>query len=48
MSDCSNPEIKQAYDEVRDDKSPINWMLITYTNQTVWCLLGKGEGGQRL
>ncbi|KAH0789477.1 cofilin/tropomyosin-type actin-binding protein [Histomonas meleagridis] len=48
MSDCSDPEILQAYEEVRSDKSPINWMLITYkegTNQTVWTLVGKGEGG---
>ena len=47
-SDCSAPEIQEAYEEVRNDNSPINWMLITYkegTNQTVWTLHGKGEGG---
>ena len=48
MSDCSDPEIMQAYEEVRNDNSPINWMLITYkegSNQSVWTLHGKGEGG---
>ena len=48
MSDCSAPEIQEAYEEVRNDNSPINWMLITYkegSNHTVWCLHGKGEGG---
>jgi hypothetical protein len=48
MSDCSAPEIKQAYEEVRSDATDINWLLITYeagSNDTKWTLVGKGAGG---
>jgi hypothetical protein len=48
MSDCSAPEIKEAYDEVRSDASDINWLLITYaegSNNKKWALAGKGSGG---
>ena len=47
MSDCSAPEIREAYDEVRNDNCDTNWMLITYEEggYKKWCLAGKGEGG---
>jgi hypothetical protein len=48
MSDCSAPEIREAYDEVRSDASDINWLLITYaegSNNKKWTLIGKGSGG---
>jgi hypothetical protein len=48
MSDCSSPDIKAAYDEVRSDSSDINWLLITYeegSNNKKWILAGKGSGG---
>ena len=48
MSDCSSPEIREAYEAVRNDNDPTNWLLITYeegSNQKKWCLFGKGEGG---
>jgi hypothetical protein len=48
MSDCSSPDIKAAYDEVRSDASDVNWLLITYeegSNNKKWTLAGKGSGG---
>jgi hypothetical protein len=48
MSDVSDPAIKEAYDEVRNDASDINWLLITYeegSNNKKWILFGKGSGG---
>ena len=47
MSDCSAPEIREAYDDVRNDSTETNWMLITYEegNNKKWCLAGKGSGG---
>lgn len=47
MSDCSAPEIREAYNEVRNDSNETNWMLITYKadDNKTWCLHGKGEGG---
>jgi hypothetical protein len=48
MSDCSAPEIKQAYEEVLSDATDINWLLITYeagSHDRKWTLVGKGAGG---
>jgi hypothetical protein len=47
MSDCSAPEIREAYDEVRNDNCETNWLLITYdpANNKRWILHGKGSGG---
>lgn len=47
MSDCSAPEIREAYDEVRNDNCETNWMLITYEQGAYkkWVLAGKGTGG---
>ncbi|KAF9513174.1 hypothetical protein BS47DRAFT_1317746 [Hydnum rufescens UP504] len=33
MADVSDPEIVQAYREVRDDKSETNWLLIHYESE---------------
>ncbi|KAK3331469.1 hypothetical protein B0H66DRAFT_466189 [Apodospora peruviana] len=47
MSGADSPEILSAYDAVRSDKSPTNWLLISYQgptgNQLV--LTKTGEGG---
>jgi hypothetical protein len=48
MSDCSAPEIREAYEEVRNDSAETNWMLITYepgSGNKRWVLAGKGTGG---
>lgn len=48
MSDCSSPEILEAYQAVRNDNDETNWFLITYeegSNNKKWCLAGKGTGG---
>ena len=47
MSDCSDPAIREAYEEVRKDDNETNWMLISYAegSDKVWSLVGKGEGG---
>jgi len=47
MSDCTAPEIAEAYEDVRNDRTETNWMLITYADgsDNVWTLVGKGEGG---
>ena len=47
MSDCSAPEIREAYEDIRNDSTDTNWMLITYEegNNKKWCLAGKGSGG---
>ncbi|KAJ1908233.1 hypothetical protein LPJ81_000247 [Coemansia sp. IMI 209127] len=34
MGLCDNPEIQQAYDDVRDDKSETTWMLLEYDEAT--------------
>lgn len=47
MSDCSAPEISEAYNAIRNDADPTTWMLITYeegSNNKKWCLHAKGEG----
>ena len=47
MSDCSDPAIREAYEEVRKDDIDTNWLLITYAegSDKVWTLVGKGNGG---
>ena len=47
MSDCSAPEIREAYEDIRNDSTTTDWMLITYAegSDKVWALLEKGEGG---
>jgi hypothetical protein len=47
MSDCSDPAIREAYEEVRRDDNETNWMLITYAegSDKVWKLVDKGIGG---
>ena len=47
MSDCSAPEIREAYEDVRNDTTPTNWMLISYAegSDKDWSLVGKGENG---
>ena len=47
MSDCSAPEIHEAYEAVRNDADETNWLLITYEegSNKKWCLLAKGTGG---
>lgn len=47
-SDCdiSSPEIKSAYDQVRDDSSPISWIALGYgSSKKALELRGSGEGG---
>jgi len=46
-SDCdiSSADIKNAYDQVRDDSSPTNWMALGYgTSKKSLSLYGSGEG----
>jgi hypothetical protein len=48
MSDVSDPAIREAYDDVRNDATDTNWLLITYeegSNNKKWILHGKGSGG---
>ncbi|KAM7198474.1 hypothetical protein V8F33_004980 [Rhypophila sp. PSN 637] len=46
MSGADSPEILAAYDDVRSDKSPTNWLLISYSaatgNQLVLTKTGTG------
>jgi hypothetical protein len=47
-SDCdiSSSAIKEAYDKVRDDNSPLNWISLGYgSSKKVLELYGTGEGG---
>jgi len=47
-SDCdiSSPAIKEAYDQVRDDNSPVGWISLGYgSSKKVLELYGSGEGG---
>jgi len=46
-SDCdmSSPAIKEAYDKVRDDSSPVNWLSLGYGgSKKALELYGSGEG----
>ncbi|KAG8919720.1 hypothetical protein FRC01_001150 [Tulasnella sp. 417] len=46
-ADLSSPDIQQAYRDVRDDKTPANWMLLNYEGprSDVLKLTATGEGG---
>lgn len=46
--DISSPDITEAYNDVRDDRTETNWMAITWaegSKDKVWCLAGKGTDG---
>jgi len=44
--DISSSQIKNAYDQVRDDGTPLNWMLMGYgSSKKALELYGSGEGG---
>lgn len=47
MSNLSSPEIAAAYDAVRSDKNPTNWLLISYAAATgdALTLTATGSGG---
>ena len=47
MSGLQAPEIQEAYDAVRSDKSPTNWLLISYAGASgnALTLTSTGEGG---
>ncbi len=47
MSGLDAPEIQAAYDAVRSDKEPTNWLLLSYAGQTgdKLGLAGTGSGG---
>ena len=47
MSDCSDPAIREAYEQIRNDADETNWLLITYAegSDKTWALLAKGSGG---
>ena len=47
MADCSDPAIREAYEEVRKDNVDTNWLLCTYAegSDKVFALVGKGTGG---
>ncbi|KAI9646208.1 hypothetical protein NHQ30_005648 [Ciborinia camelliae] len=47
MSNANSPEILAAYDDVRSDKSPTNWLIISYAKATgnSLALTATGEGG---
>ncbi|GAA5974267.1 hypothetical protein JCM21900_003249 [Sporobolomyces salmonicolor] len=47
MADVSAPEIKQAYEDVRSDKSETNWLLLDYAGprEDRLVLTATGTGG---
>ncbi|KAI9438631.1 ADF-like domain-containing protein [Lactarius indigo] len=47
MADVSDPKINEAYEEVRSNKSDVNWVLIDYESDRSDKLLvtGTGSGG---
>ncbi|KAG8927921.1 hypothetical protein FRC03_008012 [Tulasnella sp. 419] len=47
MADVSAPEIAQAYQDVRNDKLPLNWMFLSYENDRsdILKLSASGDGG---
>lgn len=46
MADVSDPEIRAAYEAVRDDKAEDNWLLLNYAGDKSdkLVLAGKGAG----
>ncbi|CAG8467831.1 4564_t:CDS:2 [Ambispora leptoticha] len=47
MADVSDPIIRETYDEVRDDRSDVSWMILQYENDRSdkLILYAKGPGG---
>ncbi|GAA6061276.1 hypothetical protein JCM10212_004682 [Sporobolomyces blumeae] len=47
MADVSAPEISQAYEDVRSDKSELNWLLLDYVSprEDKLTLTATGSGG---
>ncbi|APA10518.1 hypothetical protein SS1G_06959 [Sclerotinia sclerotiorum 1980 UF-70] len=46
MANANSPEILAAYDDVRSDKSPTNWLIISYAKTgNSLALTATGEGG---
>jgi len=44
MADVSNPEIAEAYKEIRSDSSQTNWILLGYEGNSI-VVQGRGSGG---
>ena len=45
MADVSDPAIREAVSEVRDDSSETNWVAIGYKGKAELCVAGTGTGG---
>ncbi|KAH9911853.1 actin depolymerizing protein, partial [Amylocystis lapponica] len=47
MADCSDPQIDEAYQDVRSDKSETNWLLLDYESDRsdTLKLTSTGSGG---
>ncbi|GAA5911288.1 coactosin family protein [Sporobolomyces salmoneus] len=47
MADVSAPEIREAYEDVRNDKTETNWLLLDYASarEDRLVLTGTGNGG---
>merc|ERR1712093_585704 len=45
MANVENPEIQQAYEDVRNDSTGYNWFILGYENNTTIKVDGKGKGG---
>eukprot|EP01116_Phalansterium_solitarium_P008558 TRINITY_DN22488_c0_g1_i1.p1 TRINITY_DN22488_c0_g1~~TRINITY_DN22488_c0_g1_i1.p1 ORF type:complete len:145 (+),score=30.27 TRINITY_DN22488_c0_g1_i1:122-556(+) len=45
MADVSDPQLKEAYDEVRSDKVSTQWTVFGYEGNAKIVLQGKGDGG---
>ncbi|CAI2183485.1 8989_t:CDS:2 [Funneliformis geosporum] len=47
MADCTDPEICEAYEEVRDDKNETSWLILQYVSDRSDKLIlkSKGTGG---
>jgi len=45
MCDVSNPDLSDAYTEIRKDSNETNWILFGYEGNTKIVLQGKGSGG---
>jgi len=44
MADCSDPAIKDAYNDVRNDKTATNWALFKYEGKKKIVFSAKGDG----
>lgn len=45
MANVSDPEIAQAYEDVRNDATGYNWFVLGYANNNTIKVDGKGSGG---